>query len=258
VHGVDDPPETDTGGRAWTGRSLPVGEHSDDTGEPDVVLARALTARAAALAADAEVVAALGGARVLVPVVAVPPSGSPPGRRSDESVAGRRAAGPTEMAVVTLTGPDGLRVMPVFTGLGSLRRWDPAARPVPVQGRRAATSAVAEGCAGLVIDPAGPVTFVVSRPAVWALGQGRDWVPAHVDPAVLDELRTVAARQPVVRSVTAEAGVDPDLRVLVGLPEGLDAETVRALAWAISADLQASPVIRERAEGVSLRMVRSR
>jgi hypothetical protein len=246
----------DSAGSAWAGRSLPAGGDHQDAGEPDVALARALEAQDADRGDDTDtaVVAALGAARVLVPVVAVPGAADP---GAADPGAADPGAGRTDMAPVTLTGADGLRALPVFTGLDSLRRWDPAARPVPVSGRRAAVSAVAQGCAALVVDPAGPVTFVVSRPAVWALGQGRRWVPPHLDPLVVEELRTIADRDPGVRSLTAEGGEAGDLRVLAGLGPGLDGVGVRERALAISADLRASDVLRERAQGVTLRIVSS-
>jgi hypothetical protein len=234
--------DADRGGSPLAGRSLPVGGHDQDTGRPDEALAGALAARAEGRADDTAVVAALGAARVLVPVAAIPGAADP-------------GAGRTDLAAVTLTAPDGRRALPVFTGLSSLRLWDPAARPVPVDGRRAAVSAVVDGCAVLVVDPAGPVTFVVSRPAVWALGQGRRWVPPHLDPLVVEELRAIAGRDPAIRSLTTEAGPGGDLRVVAGLGPGLDGAGLRERALAISAGLRASAVLRERAQEVTLRIV---
>jgi hypothetical protein len=250
---------TDSAGRPWAGRSLPAGGDDQDGGRPDEALARTLAALAEGRADDTAVVAALGTARVLVPVVAVPGAAGSgaavPGAAGSGARTGHRAAGRTEMASVTLTAPDGRRALPVFTGLSSLRLWDPAARPVPVDGRRAAVSAVADGCAVLVVDPAGPVTFVVSRPAVWALGQGRRWVPPHLDPLVVEELRAIAGRDPAIRSLTTEAGPGGDLRVVAGLGPGLDGAGLRERALAISAGLRASAVLRERAQEVTLRIV---
>ena len=55
----------------------------------------------------------------------------------------------------------------------------------PAEGPRAALSAVADGCDALVVDPAGPRPAVVRRPVLWALAQGRSWVPPAQDPEVL-------------------------------------------------------------------------
>src|SRR3712207_9524150 len=79
--------------------------------------------------------------------------------------------------------------MPVFTSVDAMRAWHPEARPVPSDAGRAALSAVGEGWEVLVVDPAGPVTAVLPRPAVWALAQGRPWRPAVRDGVVDDEVR---------------------------------------------------------------------
>ena len=61
-----------------------------------------------------------------------------------------------EMALPVMIGTDGRRALPAFTSVAALAAWDPAARPVPVPAHRAAQGAVQEGCAFLVVDPAGP------------------------------------------------------------------------------------------------------
>jgi hypothetical protein len=161
------------------------------------------------------------------------------------------------MALVTLTSPDGVRALPVFSSLESLARWDSAARPVPVEARRAAVSAVAEGCDVVVLDPSGPISFVVGRPALWALGQGRSWVPAHRDPQVAAVLRDVAAALADVDSVTGEPGERAELRVVVAVSADLDREALRALGARVGERLQASDVVRERVDGVELALVRA-
>ena len=37
------------------------------------------------------------------------------------------------------------------------------------------------GSSLLVVDPASDPAFVVRRPALWALAQGREWIPPHED-----------------------------------------------------------------------------
>ena len=112
-----------------------------DRGEPDPAITAALAS------GDSErVYAQLPATRLLVPVVAVP---APAG------------AGEAEMAVATLVNADGLRALPVFTGVASLALWRPDARPVPMTGARVIAAAVQEGYDGVVIDVAGPVSFTV-------------------------------------------------------------------------------------------------
>jgi hypothetical protein len=82
---------------------------------------------------------ALQGARLLVPVLAVP---------GDVEV---DAAGPTrektsDMATVLVTGRDGRRAMLGFTSVETLAAWRADARPVPVAAPLVARSAI-EGLA---------------------------------------------------------------------------------------------------------------
>jgi len=244
-------PPADSAGVPWTGRTLPQGGFDGDSGRADPALAAALQRRAAGephdADADAEVVAALAGARLMVPVVAVLGEGVDAAHGTADKQA--------DMALVTLTGPDGQRALPVFSSLKSLQEWDSTARPVPVQCRRAAVSAVAEGCEAMVVDPAGPVPFVVSRAALWAIGQGRRWVPAARDPEVLAALDEVARAVPDVVSLTAERGHEAELRVVVAVPAGRDRDDVRAVADEVGRRLQTSDVVLERVDGVELSVV---
>jgi hypothetical protein len=236
----------DSAGVPWSGRTLPPGGFDGDAGVVDPAVAQALSALQSGQGAAQQVVAALAAARVLVPVVAVLGEGE----QAAHGLVDRSA----DMALVTLTAPDGRRALPVFSSLESLQQWDPTARPVPVDCRRAAVSAVAEGCDVMVLDPAGPVAFVVSRPAVWALGQGRPWVPAHEDAEVAQALQSVAAQVPGVVGLRAERGNQVDLLVVVLLARGLDRDETRAAVSAVGERLQADDLLRERVEGVQLRV----
>ncbi len=252
-------PSTDTGGLPWAGRTLPVGEFSGDDGTADPALAALLATDAPDLV---HVMAALSAARVLTAVVALPgvaestgpaaQSGSPELTQADEATesSATSGSGGTEMALVTLTGPDGRVALPVFSAAETLRRWRPEARPVPVAAARAALSAVAQGCEVLVLDPAGPVTLVLARPALWALAQGRPWVPAISDPQVRAELARLAPEGTSIGQLTAPAEVE--LRVTLVLPEGLTPEQVRSRPEEFAAALSASELIRERVEGLTV------
>lgn len=229
---------SDSAGTPWTGRTLPTGDFAGDDGAGDPRLSAALTAD---VADDQAVVRAIASARLLVPIVAV--QGNEPA--SDQA---------SDMALVTLTGPDGKRALPVFSSVASLAAWNATARPVPVQAGRAAVSAVAEGCDLMVLDPAGPVTYVVSRPALWALGAGRDWRPAHEDDEVLAAIEGAVAAEPDVVTFSAAPGQSAQLQVTLMVREGLAAEPVRAVAQRVADALQASDVVRERVDGLELRV----
>ncbi|MGN6300608.1 MAG: SseB family protein [Angustibacter sp.] len=239
----------DSAGVPWQGRTLPAGGFTGDDGGADAALRHALAERDAGRGGDEEVVAALSAARLLVPVVAVLGEGV----EATHGTADKQA----DMALVTLTSPDGVRALPVFSSLESLAQWDATARPVPVEARRAAVSAVAEGCEVMVLDPAGPVSFVVGRPALWALGQGRPWLPAHRDPDVRAVLTQVAADVDDVDSLSGEPGERAELRVVVAVSADLERDALQALAARVGERLQASDVVRERVDGVELALVRA-
>ncbi|UUZ58981.1 SseB family protein [Nocardioides sp. B-3] len=67
----------------------------------------------------------------------------------------------SDMAAVLMRGADGRLALLAFTSTETLARWNPEARPVPVVAKLAAQSAVQEDAAALVVDIAGPTTFVV-------------------------------------------------------------------------------------------------
>ena len=148
------------------GRRLLDTGHSGDTGEADPALVAALAAYAADPAAgDADALTALTRARLLVPVVAVLGEAEVDerGLAHDKS---------SDMAAVLLTGADGRLALLAFTGLDALRRWNASARPVPVAAELAARAAVQDDAAALVVDVAGPVTYVVEGEDLRGLAAG--------------------------------------------------------------------------------------
>jgi hypothetical protein len=233
----------DSAGVPWAGRTLTSQPFAGDDGS-------AAPALAAALAGGDEhaVAEALAAARVLVPVVAVlgeePAPAGPSGLPADKTA---------DMAVATLVGRDGRRALPVFSSLAALAAWDAAARPVPAEGPRAALSAVADGCDALVVDPAGLRPAVVRRPVLWALAQGRRWLPPARDPDVLAAVEHALVGVGV--HVACAPGRRGDLLVRLGLPAGLDAGQLSALLDGVKARLAASELLAERVEGLELEVV---
>jgi hypothetical protein len=126
----------------------------DDRGEPDPALTAALAAYAADPAHEPEVLAALGAARLLVPVVAEL-------GQSETGADGLVRDKSADMATVLMRGADGRLALLAFTGLEALHRWDPDARPVPVPARTAALAALQDGAEALLIDASGPVRYLV-------------------------------------------------------------------------------------------------
>lgn len=145
----------------------------DDDGSADPGLRATLAGYADDLR-PAPVLAALTGARLLVPVKAVPVKAVPMQAvpmqavpmtaAPDEAAAGDTGhvvAKSSDMAAVLMTGRDGRQALLAFTGTAALAAWDASARPVPVAAQLAATAACQEGASALLIDVAGPVRFVV-------------------------------------------------------------------------------------------------
>lgn len=133
-------------------RQLAASGFADDDGRADPRLVEAISA-----GEHGPLLATLtgaGAARLLVPVVAllgeVEQTGS--GLAADKS---------SDMAVVLLTGADGRRALLAFSGIDTLRRWQPDARPMPTTPQLAATAALQEDAAAIVIDIAGPTPAVL-------------------------------------------------------------------------------------------------
>jgi hypothetical protein len=147
-------------------RELPDPGFGGDDGSVDPDVTRALTAYDEDPdASPAAALTVLQHARLLVPVVAVLGEAE-----VDERGLARDKT--SDMATVLVRGRDGRQALLAFTGADAMRRWDPAARPVPVTMRTAAQAALQDGAAALVVDLAGPVTFVVETDDLGELAAG--------------------------------------------------------------------------------------
>lgn len=94
----------------------------------------------------------------------------------------------SDVALVSLTSADDRGALPVFTSIPKLTAWHKEARPVAVWMPRACLSAVDEGNELVVVDPGATLTYVVRRPAVYALAQQQQWTPAYEDVQIAQEL----------------------------------------------------------------------
>jgi len=149
-------------------RDIPDPGFPDDTGEADPRLRAALATYAEdpqAPGAAYAVLAVLQDSRVLVPVVAVL-------GEVEVGAHGLAREKTADMAAVLMQGRDGRQALLSFSGLDSLRAWNPEARPVPVSAVDAARSARHDGAAALLVDVAGPVLFVVEGDDLAALADG--------------------------------------------------------------------------------------
>ena len=235
-----------------TGRELPPpSPFAGDDGAADPHLQANLARFAAGSATLYDVVVALAAARVLVPVLAELEACA----TTDAGLAVDKEA---SAGVVALRTPDGRTALPVFSSVATMTAWRPGARPVPAQSVRAAASALQEGWELLVLDPGGPVTVVVPRPAVQALAAGADWAPATGAGCVRPEVRAavVAAVGALDHVVTADAvpGTGAEVAVVLGLRRGLDRAGLDRVLAQVGARLAADDVVTGAVDTLELRV----
>lgn len=212
-----------------TGRELPpTSAFAGDDGSADPTLAAVLAAHAEGKAGVSDVVAALAGTRVLVPVLAEAET------TETVEVAGHAHTVEREASagIVALQAPDGRTALPVFSSVAAMVAWRADARPVPSEIARAALSAVEEGWELLVLDPGGPVTVLVPRPAVWALAQQITWSPAVIG---------FGAARAVVQDVRDAVRAAIDAVVVVGEPEPTPVAAAPTRWWRRSAPSAPAP-----------------
>ncbi|MDO5628147.1 MAG: SseB family protein [Mobilicoccus sp.] len=261
--------ELDSGGIPFQGRELSDPGFSGDTGASDPRVIEALTRMLATEAAPdvAEALRVLRSARILVPVVATPPGERArhhgEGAHGDDHVddghdhdGHEHAGGGTEMATVTLTGKDGSKAMPVFTGVEALATWDPQARPSPNHVPDVARSAIEDGCDTLLVDLGSPHAVALPLSHVWALAQEREWMPPHEDPVV--RLAVAEAGQGIsgLTSARAEDGATHHgagvVRLVLTLEAGLTQQRVEAIVAAVGERLAADPEVRIRIDDLAV------
>lgn len=245
----------DSAGVPWEGRRFADNTHSADAGEADPALDAALRAFVRGDGDAAAIVDAYRSARLLIPLVA---------EKGDEGVGptGLRVDKTQELSIVTVAAPDGRRVLPVFTSVTAMQRWDPLARPVPVDGIRTALAAADDDTELIVIDPASPTEHVLRRPAVWAIGQGIAWQPAHISPEVYAGLHDSIGSELGVVDLAIEAGDPtgrlrgPELVVRLHLIDGLDRAELDAILQRLATRWAADDRIAVLVDSLTVKLVR--
>jgi hypothetical protein len=212
--------------------------YRDDHGDSDPAVAAALAACAAGTGGEHAALVALVGSRLLVPVVAVLADelsgetaaaggpGNPPGQPASraESVGPRglpvQGEKASEVAIPMIIGSDGRPALPAFTCVDAVRRWRPAARPVPVPALGVWQSAVQESAA-VVIDIAGPVPLVIEGARLAAMAAGAQPPAMHEDPDVWQQVAAAAAEvAPGIRVRLSPARDGLDFTIELAPPAG--------------------------------------
>jgi len=249
-------PGGDSAGVPWEGRSFQANAHASDDGSADPALLAALTAFRAGVGGQREVVDAYRTARLLIPLVA---------EKGDHGIGAHGLAvdKTQELSIVTVAAPDGRRVLPVFTSVETMLRWDAAARPVPADGVRTALSAAADDTDLIVVDPGSDTEFVIRRPAVWAIGQGLPWEPAFLSPDVVAGLNASIGAELSVIDLAVEAG-DPDARlrgpelvVRLHLMDGLEKSALDAVLGRLAKRWAADDRIAVLVDSLTVKLVRA-
>ncbi|GAA1454473.1 SseB family protein [Nesterenkonia lacusekhoensis] len=252
----------DSAGITWQGRDLsgggnPLHTFDGDDGLAAPALVRAREALIAGEAAEADIVAALAGVRLFVPVLA---TGEGDAEHGDKQA---------EISLISIRSNDGRQTMPVFSSVEALTGWHPEARPVAAETERVMLAALAEDAELVVLDPRSEFPFVLRTPALTALAQGKPWTPSYADLDVAQELEGILPECPGVlrlevrpaqgiASATASGepvaggGVGPELLVGVVPEPGLDDVDVRLAVASVQAALGDLQLLRERADSVTL------
>lgn len=271
----------DSAGVAWEGRDLsgpgsegsanPLHAFDHDDGTADPAWAAVLDRLGQGQADEAEVVRTLSRMRVfaaVVPTVAETSKHEHSGHDHEhgETLHGDKAA---DVALVSLQSRDGRRALPVFTSVPALTGWNPQARPVAAWMPRACLSAVDEGNELVVVDPGAETTFVVRRPAVWALGQQKEWAPSYQDQSLARAVGSVVdlvpgleriglapgagvATQTASGQVLPGGGAGPELKIVAFPEQGMDEAGLRLMAATLQQLLGEIPTLAERADSVEI------
>jgi len=245
---------TDSAGQPWAGRSFGETAFADDDGTAPAALSAALQQFRAGSADETVVIDAVRTSRLLIPLMAkLGESGV-----NDHGVTVDKSA---ELSIVTVAGPDGRNVLPVFSSVDAMGRWNAQARPVPADGVRVALAAADEGTDLVVLDPTSDSEFVIRRPALWAVAQSLPWTPSHADAQVDAEIQTSATGEPdVVRVVLAAGDPDatlkgPELVIQLALRPGLDQAALTALLERLQSRWAASELIATRVDSLTVKLI---
>lgn len=248
-----DPLHTDSAGNTWEGRAFHDNPYAGDDGTTPEAVARALVGVGDGTSSISAVIAALHGSRLLIPLVAHAGDDFDPDQPMMEDKV-------QELAVVTVAGPDGNPVIPAFTSAAAMKSWNAEARPIPMDAQRVALAAASEGVERIVLNATTPEELVIRRPALWALAQGQDWVPAWDDAELQKHLDKLISKIRGVVKVTVEPadpqgrGFAPELRLVLHLVAGLSQEDLGVLVTKLNEVLTASTTLQMAADSIELKL----
>ncbi|MBD8468120.1 SseB family protein [Plantibacter sp. CFBP 8798] len=241
----------DSAGQPWAGRSFQPNASSGDDGSAPERLIESLRRFRAGEVGEAEVVDAFRDSRLLIPLVAHL-------GEAGENEHGQLVDKSQELSIVTVTGPDGRTVLPVFSSVQAMSAWNRTARPIPADGVRVALAAASEQTDVVVLDPTSSTEFAVRRPALWAIAQSQPWTPSFADPLVREAFERSIEQELAVVSVRLRAG-DPEAKlagselvVELGLLQGLTQQELDAVLARLAQRWAADEVIATRVDSLAV------
>lgn len=242
---------SDSAGVPWEGRSFHANPDADDDGAAPPRVIEAIRRFRAAELGVADVLDALRGSRLLLPLLA---------ERGDEGVGahGQLVDKTQELSLVTAAGPDGRPALLAFTSVDAMRTWNAAARPIPVVVPRIALAAAAEGTPLIVVDPGSDTMFAVRRPAFESLATGAAWTPSYEDPEVLRAFLDASAGEKPLVAVQLAPGdtgarlAGAELLVQLSVREGLPEGDLEAMIARLGERWAASEPIAQRVDSIGV------
>jgi hypothetical protein len=243
----------DSAGRPWAGREFEPNTFSDDDGSAPPLLIETIERFRVGEAGAADVVDQLRNVRLLIPLVAAlgEAATGAHGLTVDKSA---------ELSIVTVAGPDGRNVMPVFSSVAAMQHWNAKARPVPASAERVALAAASEQTDLVVLDPTSATEFVIRRPALWAMAQSQPWQPSYLDPAVRNEFVASIESENDIVSVSLHAGDadarlhGPELLVKLSLVAGLTQTHLANLLRRLQSRWAESQIIATRVDSLTVQL----
>ena len=247
---------TDSAGTPWEGRTFEPNPAPDDDGTAPPRLVAVVAQFHQGDATEADVVDVVRESRFLIPLLAE-------AGETGSSEAGLAIDKTQELSIVTVTGPDGRTVLPVFSSVTAMSNWNPTARPVPAAGTRVALAAASENTDLVVIDPLSDTEFVVRRPALWSIAQSAEWTPSYLRADVRDEFAASTAGESDVVEIQLLPGDPgarlhgPELIVQIAMQPGLDRENLDAIMERLREHWSTSELIAHAVDSLAIQVVRA-
>ena len=242
---------SDSSGVPWEGREFHQNPHAGDSGETQPAVASALSGFSEGVIGVAEIVNVLSASRALIPLLTNPGEDFDPNHPVMEDKV-------QELSIVTLVGPEGEAVLPAFTSVEAMKKWNGDSRPIPIEMQRVALAAASEGADRIVVNP-GTEKIVLRRPMVWAIAQGEPYVSPAESNELFEHLSQLLTRiEPIEKIELLYAdpelrGGGPELAVIAYLPPGLSETELNGVLTRINEATASDQKLLQAAESLLIR-----